>query len=102
NDKVTALDRAVGARIDAATQRTATAKQAEAVHDQINGLLGPAIDKVQGDITMVSMTIGGDATEATATLLTLVSRAVPLVEGLSDLAGDANLMSAELDRAVVA
>ncbi len=102
NDKLTALDRAVGARIDAATQRTATAKQAEAVHDQINGLLGPAIDKVQGDITMVSMTIGGDASEATATLLTLVSRAVPLVEGLSDLAGDVNLMSAQLDRAVVA
>jgi len=102
NDKVTALDRAVGARIDVATQRTATAKRAEAIHDQLNGVLGPAIDKAQGDITMVSMTLGGDATEATTTLLTLVSRAVPLVEGLSDLAGDVNLMAAQLDRAVVA
>src|SRR6185295_15377598 len=56
----------------------------------------------QSDITMVSMSIGGDANQATMTLLKLVSTLVPVSQGFADLVGLVNLASGTLDRAAVA
>ena len=44
-------------------------------------------EKAQADITMVSMTIGGDANQSMMTLLKLVSTQVPVSQGFADLIG---------------
>ena len=98
NDKVTAMDRSVAARLDQAAQRAAMAKKTDQIQGGIVDLLKPVIDKAQGDVTMISMSLGGDASEATKTLLALVSRQVPFIEGLSDLSNDVGTLGTLLDR----
>src|SRR5258708_4825401 len=102
NEKLTSLDKVVEERIELAAKRVAASKATAAAHAKVLELLNPALEKVQGDITMASMTIGGDAAQSTMTLLKLVSREVPLVEGFSDLAGNLNLAAGVLDRATLA
>jgi methyl-accepting chemotaxis protein len=65
-------------------------------------VLIPAGEKAQADITMVSMTLGGDANQTMMTLLKLVSTQVPVSQGFADLVGFVNLASSLLDRAAVA
>ena len=65
-------------------------------------MLLPAGEKAQADITMVSMTLGGDANQTMMTLLKLVSTQVPVSQGFADLVGFVNLASSLLDRAAVA
>jgi HAMP domain-containing protein len=69
---------------------------------KLNDVLLPAGEKAQADITMVSMTIGGDATQSMMTLLKLVSTQVPVSQGFADLVGFVNLASSLMDRAAVA
>ena len=69
---------------------------------KVNEALLPAGEKAQADITMVSMTIGGDANQATMSLLKLVSPEVPVSQGFADLVGLVNLASSLLDRAAAA
>lgn len=102
NDKLAAMDTAVAARIDLTAQRAAAAKESSAAQAKLLGILAPVIDRAQTDITMVSMTIGNDPAQSTATLLQLVSRQVPLVEALMDLASNANRAFGVLDRANLA
>lgn len=102
NDKLAALDAAVSARIEQSARRVATAKEIGEGQARLHDVLGPVIDGAQTDITMVSMTVGGDAAQSTATLLQLVSRQVPLVEALTDLDSNANLAFDVLDRADLA
>jgi methyl-accepting chemotaxis protein len=97
-DKLTALDHAVAMRIDLSNQRLATAKANDQIQAALVATLKPVIDAAQSDITMVSMTLGGEASDATAILLKLVSRQVPLAEGLSDLNAQVSLLSSQLDR----
>src|SRR5260221_367307 len=54
------------------------------------------------DITMVSMTIGGDANQSMMTLLKLVSTQVPVSQGFADLLGFVNLAGSLIDRAAAA
>jgi HAMP domain-containing protein len=98
NDKVTAIDGSVARRLGLAAQRVAMARKTDQIQAGIVGLLKPVIEKSQGDITMVSMSLGGDPSEATKTLLTLVSRQVPFIEGVSDLSSDVGALGAFLDR----
>ena len=102
NDKLAALNKAVEARLDLTTARVAATKAGGAAQAKMLEIFNPVLEKVQGDITMVSMTIGGDPAQATKTLLKLVSHEVPLVEGLSDLLGNVNLAAGVLDRAALA
>jgi methyl-accepting chemotaxis protein len=98
NDKVTAIDGSVARRLGLAAQRVAMARKTDQIQAGIVGLLKPVIEKSQADITMVSMSLGGDPSEATKTLLTLVSRQVPFIEGVSDLSSDVGALGAFLDR----
>jgi methyl-accepting chemotaxis protein len=102
NDKLAALDQAVKARIAISGQRTAANQAVGPAHARLRGILEPVLEKTQTDITMVSMTVGADATQSTMTLLQLVSRQVPLVEALSDLSSMTNLAAGLLDRSSVA
>jgi phosphoglycerate-specific signal transduction histidine kinase len=102
NEKLNALDRSVATRLDQAAQRVALAKQTDAIQSKIESLTRPVLEKAQTDITMVSMTLGGDASDASATLLSLVSRQVPFIEGMSDLSGDVGLLATLLDRSDLA
>jgi methyl-accepting chemotaxis protein len=101
-DKLKALDAAVGTRLELASKRQAASAAAEVAHTRVLDLLTPALDRVQSEITMVSMTIGGDAAGSTMTLLRLVSLQVPLAQGLADLRARANLAGSLLSRANVA
>jgi methyl-accepting chemotaxis protein len=98
-EKLQALDAAVATRLELAAQRQATVAPSEAAQQQVLDLLVPALDKVESDITMISMTISADAAASTMTLLKLVSLQAPLAQGLSDLRGRANLAATLLVRA---
>jgi methyl-accepting chemotaxis protein len=102
NDKLAALDAAVQARIEQTTLRATTAREIGEGQRRLHGILAPVMDEAQTDITMVSMSIGSDPAQSTATLLQLVSRQVPLVEALSDLSSATNLAFDVLDRANLA
>jgi methyl-accepting chemotaxis protein len=102
NEKLTALDAVVDARIAATAQRVAASTASGEAQKGVLAILGPALEKAQTDITMVSMTIGNDPAQSTMTLLKLVSREVPVAQGLADLVGFVNLGSGVLDRATLA
>ncbi len=102
NDKLTALDTVVEARIAATAQRVAASTASSQAQKDVLAILKPVLEKAQTDITMVSMTIGNDPAQSTMTLLKLVSREVPVAQGLADLVGYANLGSGVLDRATLA
>ncbi len=102
NAKLTALDGAVDDRLKLSAHGEEIVKAAQATQTKFNEVLLPAGEKAQADITMVSMTIGGDAKQSMMTLLKLVSTQVPVSQGFADLVGFVNLASSLLDRAAVA
>jgi methyl-accepting chemotaxis protein len=102
NTKLAALDGAVDDRLKLSARGEEIVKAAQATQTKLNGVLLPAGEKAQADITMVSMTIGGDANQSMMTLLKLVSTQVPVSQGFADLVGFVNLASSLLDRAAVA
>jgi methyl-accepting chemotaxis protein len=102
NTKLAALDGAVDDRLKLSVRGEEIVKAAQATQTRLNGVLLPAGEKAQADITMVSMTIGGDANQSMMTLLKLVSTQVPVSQGFADLVGFVNLASSLLDRAAVA
>jgi methyl-accepting chemotaxis protein len=102
NAKLTALDGAVDDRLKLSAHGEEIVKAAQATQTKLNEILLPAGEKAQADITMVSMTIGGDANQSMMTLLKLVSTQVPVSQGFADLVGFVNLASSLLDRAAVA
>jgi methyl-accepting chemotaxis protein len=101
NEKIAALDGAVDNRLKLAVLGEDIVKSAHSAQVKVNETVVPAGEKAQSDITMVSMNIGGDANQATMTLLKLVSTQVPVSQGFADLAGLVNLASGMLDRAAV-
>src|SRR5262249_32522472 len=102
NDKLASLDRAVADRLKLSAHGAETVKAAQDAQGKLNGVLLPAAEKAQADITMVSMTIGGDANQSMMTLLKLVSTQVPVSQGFADLIGFVNLAGSLIDRAAVA
>lgn len=102
NGKLAALDGAVDDRLKLSARGEEIVKTAQATQTRLNAVLLPAGEKAQADITMVSMTLGGDANQAMMTLLKLVSTQVPVSQGFADLVGFVNLASSLLDRAAVA
>jgi HAMP domain-containing protein len=102
NAKLAALDGAVDDRLKLSARGEEIVKTAQATQTKLNEVLLPAGEKAQADITMVSMTIGGDANQSMMTLLKLVSTQVPVSQGFADLVGFVNLASSLLDRAAVA
>ena len=102
NDKLASLDRAVADRLKLSAHGAETVKAAQDAQGKLNGVLLPAAEKAQADITMVSMTIGGDANQSMMTLLKLVSTQVPVSQGIADLIGFVNLAGSLIDRAAVA
>ena len=102
NTKLAALDVAVDDRLKLSARGEEIVKNAQATQTKLNEVLMPAGEKAQADITMVSMTLGGDANQTMMTLLKLVSTQVPVSQGFADLVGFVNLASSLLDRAAVA
>jgi methyl-accepting chemotaxis protein len=102
NGKLAALDAAVDDRLKLSARGEEIVKTAQATQTRLNAVLLPAGEKAQADITMVSMTLGGDANQTMMTLLKLVSTQVPVSQGFADLVGFVNLASSLLDRAAVA
>ena len=102
NTKLAALDGAVNDRLKLSAHGEEVVKSAQTAQTKLNEVLMPAGEKAQADITMVSMTIGGDANQSMMTLLKLVSTQVPVSQGFADLVGFVNLASSLLDRAAVA
>ena len=102
NTKLAALDGAVDDRLKLSARGEEIVKAAQNTQSKLNEVLLPAGEKAQADITMVSMTLGGDANQTMMTLLKLVSTQVPVSQGFSDLVGFVNLASSLLDRAAVA
>ena len=102
NTKLAALDVAVDDRLKLSARGEEIVKAAQNTQTKLNDVLLPAGEKAQADITMVSMTLGGDANQSMMTLLKLVSTQVPVSQGFADLVGFVNLASSLLDRAAVA
>jgi methyl-accepting chemotaxis protein len=102
NGKLGALDGAVDDRLKLSARGEEIVKAAQNTQTKLNEVLIPAGEKAQADITMVSMTLGGDANQTMMTLLKLVSTQVPVSQGFADLVGFVNLASSLLDRAAVA
>jgi methyl-accepting chemotaxis protein len=102
NGKLAALDRAVADRLKLAAHGEEIVKAAQDAQARLDDVLLPAGEKAKADITMVSMTIGGDANQSMMTLLKLVSTQVPVSQGFADLTGLANLAGSLIDRAAVA
>jgi methyl-accepting chemotaxis protein len=102
NGKLAALDRAVVDRLALSAHGEAIVKTAQDAQATLNDILRPASEKAQSDITMVSMSIGGDANQSMMTLLKLVSTQVPVSQGFADLMGFVNLAGSLIDRAAVA
>jgi methyl-accepting chemotaxis protein len=102
NSKLGALDGAVDDRLKLSARGEEIVKAAQNTQTKLNDVLLPAGEKAQADITMVSMTLGGDANQTMMTLLKLVSTQVPVSQGFADLVGFVNLASSLLDRAAVA
>ena len=102
NTKLAALDGAVDDRLKLSARGEEIVKAAQNTQTKLNEVLLPAGEKAQADITMVSMTLGGDANQTMMTLLKLVSTQVPVSQGFADLVGFVNLASSLLDRAAVA
>jgi methyl-accepting chemotaxis protein len=102
NTKLAALDGAVDDRLKLSARGEEIVKAAQNTQTKLNDVLLPTGEKAQADITMVSMTLGGDASQTMMTLLKLVSTQVPVSQGFADLVGYVNLASSLLDRAAVA
>ncbi|WKA28605.1 methyl-accepting chemotaxis protein [Bradyrhizobium roseum] len=102
NGKLGALDGAVDERLKLSARGEEIVKAAQTTQTKLNDVLLPAGEKAAADITMVSMTLGGDANQTMMTLLKLVSTQVPVSQGFADLVGYVNLASSLLDRAAVA
>jgi methyl-accepting chemotaxis protein len=102
NGKLAALDRAVADRLKLNAHGEEIVKAAQDAQSKLNDVLLPAGEKAQAEITMVSMTIGGDANQSMMTLLKLVSTQVPVSQGFADLTGLVNLAGSLIDRAAVA
>src|SRR5260370_35165260 len=101
NRQLAALDGAVKARLKLSAHGEEVVKAAQAAQTKLNEVLLPAGEKAKADITMVSMSIGGDANQSMMTLLKLVSTQVPVSQGFADLLGFVNLAGSRIDRAEV-
>ena len=99
NSEFTALDGVVDERLKLSAKGDEIRKAAIAAQAKISELLQPALEQAQMDVTIASMTAGGDANQSTMTLLRLVSREVPISQGLADLVGLVNRGAGILDRA---
>ena len=99
NSQLTALDGIVDERLKLSARGDEIRKAAIAAQAKVNELLQPALELAQTDVTMASMTAGGDANQSTMTLLRLVSKEVPVSQGFADLVGLINRGSGILDRA---
>jgi methyl-accepting chemotaxis protein len=99
NAKLTALDGVVDERLKLSAHGDELRKAAISAQAKINELLQPALEQAQTDVTMASMTSGGDANQSTMTLLRLVSKEVPVSQGFADLVGLINRGAGILDRA---
>ncbi len=102
NSNLGALDGAVDDRLKLSARGEEIVKAGQNTQTKLNDVLLPAGERAQADITMVSMTLGGDANQSMMTLLKLVSTQVPVSQGFADLVGFVNLASSLLDRAAVA
>jgi len=93
------LDDAVTHRI--AVRETITKKigALDKAHQGLVELTTPALDHAKDEISMASMSIGGEPKEVTKTLIKLAARQAPVSLALSDIMSDANLASALLHRA---
>jgi methyl-accepting chemotaxis protein len=99
NSKLTALDGVVDERLKLSTHGDELRKAAIAAQAKVNEALQPALEQAQTDVTMASMTAGGDANQSTMTLLRLVSKEVPVSQGFADIVGLVNRAAGILDRA---
>ena len=102
NGKLAALDGAVDDRLKLSARGEEIVKTVQSDPDQAQRPVASGREKAQAVITMVSMTLGGDATQSMMSLLRLVSTQVPVSQGFADLVGFVNLASSMLDRAAVA
>ena len=69
NEKLAALDGVVDTRLKLTGQGEAIVKSARRHPGEGQQVLLPSVEKAQGDITVVSMTLSGEATQSTMTLL---------------------------------
>jgi len=99
NSELTALDGTVDERLKLSANGDELRKAAIAAQGKVAELLQPALEQAQTDVTMASMTAGGDANQSTMSLLRLVSKEVPLSQGFADLVGLVNRGAGILDRA---
>jgi methyl-accepting chemotaxis protein len=99
NSELTALDGVVDERLKLSVHGDELKKAAIAAQAKVGELLQPALEQAQSDVTMASMTAGGDANQSTMTLLRLVSKEVPVSQGFADLIGLVNRGAGILDRA---
>jgi methyl-accepting chemotaxis protein len=102
HDKISALDTSVAARLDQAAQRDSMSKATDAIQAKVEGLIKPVLEKAQLDITMLTMSLGGDTADASSTLLSLVSRQVPFIESAADLSASVTTMGSLLARSDIA
>jgi methyl-accepting chemotaxis protein len=72
--------------------------QVDAAHQRLISLIAPALDRAKTEISMASMSIGGDPKEVTNTLIKLAARQAPLSMTLLDMVASANLASSLLHR----
>src|SRR5258708_37624666 len=74
-------------------------KAAQESQAKLNDILLPAGEKAKADITMVSMSIGGDANQSMMALLKLGSTQVPVPQGFAHRLGVVNPAGSPVDRA---
>jgi methyl-accepting chemotaxis protein len=99
NSELTALDGVVDERLKLSARGDEIRKAAIAAQGKVAESLQPALEQAQTDVTMASMTAGGDANQSTMTLLRLVSKEVPVSQGFADLVGLVNRAAGIVDRA---
>jgi methyl-accepting chemotaxis protein len=99
NAELASLDGVVDERLKLSAHGDEIRKAAIAAQGKVNDALQPALEQAQTDVTMASMTAGGDANQSTMTLLRLVSKEVPVSQGFADLVGLVNRGAGILDRA---
>jgi len=102
NGKLAALDRAVADRLKLSAHGEEIVKAAQDAQAKINDVLLPAAEKAQADITMVSMSIGGDANQFDDDVAQAGFDPGAGVAGLRRSPGFVNLAGSFTDRAAVA
>jgi len=93
------LNNAVVRRLAVRTTITKKVAELDKAHQSLLQLTAPALENAKTQISMASMSIGGDAKEMTNTLIKLAAQLAPVSLALSDIMSDANLVSALMHRA---